>query len=431
MRFYTGDESGLLKVVDIDPKVSFLEAQAQAAKKVRADAKAKFNAKEGESVEVKENILMGVTVATHHGTVSRTHMIQQMELGKYDGQEAFFIARRSGAVDAVSKATGEVLWQTESDDGFLEKLNVKSNGKIISERNYTGMGLGQDRILTCTNMGEVQYQRFGSQLDQDGEGPVIGRMQLAMDIIKMRAHSEAPNVFAVGGREVDLSIWDANTAMNTASGDGGSLEYSKPQGEALFKARNVRNDWLDLRVPVWLTDMQFIDSNTSTPQVAVSTGHGHIRIYDTRAQQRPVKNWALGKQPLTHLCQSHVKPELFFSDNLGNLRHLDMRTGRVVGGYKGISGAVTDIALSEDGRLVGQVGLDRFLRVYEADGQRRLKHRAYIKQRVTRVVWDWSVKDVDQDEIERLEADEIWSTMATTSRSSSKRSGNKRKANDA
>ena len=45
-------------------------------------------------------------------------------------------------------------------------------------------------------------------------------------------------MFAFGGRENDLGLFDIE------------------KQESIFTARNVPNDFLDLRVPVWVSDMQ-------------------------------------------------------------------------------------------------------------------------------------------------------------------------------
>ncbi|KAJ2782889.1 Ribosome biogenesis protein nsa1 (NOP7-associated protein 1) [Coemansia interrupta] len=406
MRFYTGDEAGLIKVVDIDHKVSLLEAQSKAAKKVRADAKAKINAKPGEKVEIADNILSGVEVNNFSGSVSKERTVQQMITGSYEDEQAFFVARKNGDIEALSKATGQSLY-VYSEPDFTENISVKHKGKYINGRNYVGLGAGKEGFVSCSNMGEVRFQRF-----EDANS--AGMMKLPVGVVKMRSHKDKFTLFAAGGHEQELSIWDAETAC---SGDS----YLEPVSEPLFRSQNVEDDWLGLRVPVWITDMQFLDANTTNPQMAVSTGHKHIRIYDTKAQRRPVHSWEIGKNPILHTLASHVKPELFISDNLGNMQQLDLRNGKIVGSYKGIAGAVADMALSEDGKKVAEVGLDRFLRVYEADGMRRMLHRAYIKQRVTAVVWDWDVKDIDQVDIDRQETEDIWESMETLGKKPNKR----------
>lgn len=57
----------------------------------------------------------------------------------------------------------------------------------------------------------------------------------------------------MGGRENDLALYDIETE------------------EPVFKGRNVPNDWLQLRVPIWVTDMKvcflsFVYFSSFTPK---------------------------------------------------------------------------------------------------------------------------------------------------------------------
>ncbi|KAJ2175505.1 Ribosome biogenesis protein nsa1 (NOP7-associated protein 1) [Coemansia sp. RSA 551] len=257
-------------------------------------------------------------------------------------------------------------------------------------------------------MGEVRYQSFATS-----EAKL---MKLPLDACRMRTHNERSSVFAVGGREHELSVWDAETLQESGAG-------SKPT--PIFRAKNVANDFLNLRVPVWITDIQFTSEDATNPTLAVSTGHKQIRLYDARAQQRPVNDWEVSKHPIYHLQASHVRPELYFADNMGNVQQMDMRTGHVFGAFKGIAGAVKSISLSEDGAKIAVAGLDRYVRVFETGSMRRPLHRAYVKQRVSHVVWDWEHKDFSTQEIEEQEAEDIWETM---DKAALKKKSNKRKA---
>ena len=40
----------------------------------------------------------------------------------------------------------------------------------------------------------------------------------------------------------------------------------------------VRNDFLDLRVPVWVTDLGFVPGAASQPVIAVGTGHKQVTL---------------------------------------------------------------------------------------------------------------------------------------------------------
>jgi ribosome biogenesis protein NSA1 len=49
------------------------------------------------------------------------------------------------------------------------------------------------------------------------------------------------NIIATGGKETNLKIWDINDTS-----------------KSIFDAKNVRNDWLNLQVPVWVLGAEFI-----------------------------------------------------------------------------------------------------------------------------------------------------------------------------
>ncbi|KAJ1788775.1 Ribosome biogenesis protein nsa1 (NOP7-associated protein 1) [Coemansia sp. RSA 2399] len=361
-------------------------------------------------------MLAGVEVWAHSGTVSRDKSIQQMATTTEGAM--FVVGRKNGAIEAIGKEDGHLVHEF-AEPGFDDPVNIKHNGKYITERSFVGLGATEEAFIACTNLGELRYQPFDTE-----EAPVL--MQLPVDAWRMRTHPKHTNVFAVGGREHELSIWDIDAVRLAETTCGGS--YAKPTSAPLFKTKNVADDNLGLRVPVWVTDMQFLSDDAASPRVAVSTGHRQIRIYDAKTGARPTHNWdGVSKHPIYHILASHMKPELFFADNMGNFQQLDLRMGKVVGGYKGIAGAVRSMALSEDGTMVAEAGLDRFVRVYETDGMRRLLHRAYVKQRVTHVLWDWSVKDRSYGEIEQDEVDEIWDNMAKMEHRKKRTSGIKRK----
>ena len=63
----------------------------------------------------------------------------------------------------------------------------------------------------------------------------------------------------------------------------------------------VRSDALDLRVPVWDNQMAFTPDSGPQPILVVGTGYGNVRLYDTRAQRRPVFSTKYGNEPITAL----------------------------------------------------------------------------------------------------------------------------------
>lgn len=67
-----------------------------------------------------------------------------------------------------------------------------------------------------------------------------------------------PEMVATGGKENDFKIWDVN--------------ISNSKLEPVFKAKNVSDNWMQLREPVWIMSMDFIDRN----KVAVGTAYHQV-----------------------------------------------------------------------------------------------------------------------------------------------------------
>eukprot|EP00960_Hanusia_phi_P032543 749910-Hanusia_phi.AAC.3 len=76
---------------------------------------------------------------------------------------------------------------------------------------------------------------------------------------------------AYGGQENELQVYDLQSQTVT------------------WKAKNVPENKLRLRLPVWVTDLQYLSSEDEN-KIVICTAYGQIRLYDIRAQRRPVLN---------------------------------------------------------------------------------------------------------------------------------------------
>ncbi|KAH9375418.1 hypothetical protein HPB48_012102 [Haemaphysalis longicornis] len=137
-----------------------------------------------------------------------------------------------------------------------------------------GIGVVNSNLVTCVSSGLLKVWA------QDGSSQA--ETEVGADVFRMRQHTRKAGLVATGGKENDLKLWDLE-----------NLE--KP----VFQAKNVRNDFLDLRVPVWVTDMDFM---ADSEKVIAITGHHQVRIYDPSCnQRRPVVDFEFDEYPLTCL----------------------------------------------------------------------------------------------------------------------------------
>ncbi len=167
-----------------------------------------------------------------------------------------------------------------------------------------------------------------------------------------------------GGRENDVKLWDLATQTCT------------------FKAKNVPDDEVRLRVPVWVTDVTFIkpDIDGNSDLIVTGTGYKDVRMYDMRTGRQPVKNFNTGAFRVTRILPTQSGDELLVSDTIGTCMLWDLRTERRCRSYRGCNGAIRDMSMSANGNIVTIVGLDRHLRVIDLNRKKFSSH-VYLKSR--------------------------------------------------
>jgi hypothetical protein len=109
------------------------------------------------------------------------------------------------------------------------------------------------------------------------------------------------NTFVYGGDEVEASLWDVARAFSIPAGEaavGAKDAKKRKRGDDLlpgevWRAKNVPNDELSLRVPVHHTALAFLggETNEKGAHLLAGTHVGAVRRYDTRAARKPVANW--------------------------------------------------------------------------------------------------------------------------------------------
>lgn len=261
---------------------------------------------------------------------------------------------------------------------------------------FKGLSLVDESFVTCVESGLLKvWKPDGTSIEQN-VGP---------DIWKMKQNKQDVNLIATGGKENELKIWDLNK-----------------MGEFIFKAKNVRNDYLNMRVPVWITDMEFLKDSK---QIVTCTGYHKVRLYDpTTSQRRPVLDFDWGEHPFTSLSLRPNEMQIIVGDTQGGMALMDIRKGAMVHCFKGFSGAIRDLKCHETLPYVVSCGLDRFLRVHDID-TKELLHKTYMKSTLNCLLLrdNWSNfnqvidEEPNEDGLEEKiddcdeNVDEIWDQM--------------------
>ncbi|TYZ60152.1 hypothetical protein PybrP1_000512 [[Pythium] brassicae (nom. inval.)] len=332
MRVVIGDETGLLKSVELETQEQHvLSSRQQPQARRLAVQSACWYADETQGAHERANVV----VARASGVLERYNSAH--------GKSAATAAR-------------EASWEFAAPAGKSVGLGVLQRfGSVVR---CTDAG---DVLVTSTLSGAAKPARFN----------------VGADIVRMRVDPASQTHVAVGGKERDLSIWSLETQ------------------QAAFKAKNVTHDSLDMRVPVWVKDLQFLSHGSSNGHRAVvGTGYQHVRIYDTNTKRRPVQELKFGEYPVNALCVTPDETRVFVADTAGNLDVLDLRTLKHMGRCTGPVGALRDLACHPTLPFVAAVGLDRMVHVFNTNS-RKCEHVVYVKQRLNTVLFcNDGVKDV-------------------------------------
>ncbi|KAL6053341.1 WD repeat-containing protein 74, variant 2 [Balamuthia mandrillaris] len=283
---------------------------------------------------------------TQWGTQNKDLEVERIVPSPLSAGEVF-VCRKNGEIALHNVDSGKVI------SAFRNKAK---EGKWVGLHCWAESG----RFLSCDAKGHVQYWKLSQEVGLEEEEASLcetaaEELQMRAPISQFRIDPVASLKGAFGGNENELKVWDME------------------QKKQIWEAKNVANDFLDLRVPVWINDLQFLPQDPN--KIVTGTAYHQIRLYDITAQRRPVLNASCGENPVVSLCMKPHGRSVIFADTVGNVTEVDLRNGKSLGSYKGISGAIQGLDISPSGGEEGVVcsaSLDRFLRLHDAQSRRLL-----------------------------------------------------------
>ncbi|KAJ3485694.1 hypothetical protein NLI96_g4784 [Meripilus lineatus] len=288
---------------------------------------------------------------------SKLHAIQKLTIFKQDSETLLAVARANGEA-SVSSFTDE----------RIELVAEWKETRLKDGQEFVGLAAGSRGIYSCTSNGALRLTKPG---DDGNFASELASLPMRLSEWRLSSNEE---VFAYAGDEVELSVWNSETAFSTNPGEIPTSDASakkRKRGDQLlpgeiWRAKNLPNDSLNLRQPVRNSALAFLQPSSTSSQhhILVGTQLGDVRRYDTRAARRPVANWvgiakAGGVGVVEKGCSEN---EAFVSDKGCNLFALDLRNGKVSFSYKGLSGAISSVAPSPS--FLATASQDRFLRLH-------------------------------------------------------------------
>uniref|UniRef100_F1L6T5 WD repeat-containing protein 74 n=1 Tax=Ascaris suum TaxID=6253 RepID=F1L6T5_ASCSU len=222
--------------------------------------------------------------------------------------------KNMNAVNTLKPKSDEITcmcWATQ-DQTELLTAQMDRNLKLYDSINntYTSLfklngGNGTVRGIHATNSGSiVSAVESGELRVWKNSGEMISELNAGNNLLVMVGNNATEGQYATGGNENPLKVWDVRVGQKT------------------FTAKNVRPDNLQLRVPVWDTDIRFIPDSQN---IVTTTGKCQIRIYDPRAQRRPVKEMEWLEEPLTAMSLCHSPMHIVAGNTRGEIGFFDLR----------------------------------------------------------------------------------------------------------
>ena len=281
-----------------------------------------------------------------------------------------------------SRVNGDIQLWSNSIDGVDEKSQVYSMNRLMPT---TSKCIGLKRIYNHNKHIFTSYSDSGVVYIWDINGTDNSVLQeLNTFTVKgsIEAAAACSDSIVFGGKENDLSLYDIE------------------QGQCIWQAKNVLNDNLNLRVPIWHTSVDFLQSTTDSTStsgalIASGTGYKHIRLYDVKnTDTRPIYSYESNTDfRITSIHSNHSIQEytIYVGDTSGGLSLYDLRIGKRLCTLKGSVGSIRDIQLSpsrytgkghnSEGGYVASVGLDLVLYIYNTHTH-KLMEKHYMKNRL-------------------------------------------------
>lgn len=274
----------------------------------------KDEADEGEALEIEQIKIRDIgniarSEAVHKLCWCSTTFSSEAEVG----QKLAWVGRAEGVIQLLDVRSEHVLYTYSHPD--LITRNDKSGTRWI------GLYSTSNMLYACENGGTVH--RFQFDPSKGYEPTEITRRELYNTKKQLECfvvNPNQPNIVATGGKEVELSLWDLDTLFLNPE------EFPKP----IFAARNVPDDKLDLRVPVWVMAARFLTpTRDNSYRVVIATKYGQIRVYESRSKRRPVIDHQVFSTPILSLELSADETQVIASNNTGDLEVVDLEKGKL------------------------------------------------------------------------------------------------------
>merc|ERR1712100_870367 len=216
-------------------------------------------------VNVEQKLLLGTWGARQDTNLSIDQIIKH---NIDESTESVYMVQRCGAVQHFNIENGSLVQQIELPD-LKSKLPHRYTGLYHFEKD--------GNIMTSTNFGDIYILPFDNIEEKFQKPDPIASFKVGSDIERAVVNYHRDNEIATGGDEEPLKVWDINTQKK------------------IWNSKNLPNNAVRLAPKIWVKDVVYLSEQPD--KIATATGHAQVRLYDIKAQRRPLFNVEVGKKP--------------------------------------------------------------------------------------------------------------------------------------
>ena len=315
------------------------------------------------------------------------------------GMATVLVGRRNGVVDVlrVDRLAGAVDTSSlakrggDSETGRLA-ADAQGDGRSISSvfgLVLTGRGSGGGRedgrheMVVCVVARDGTITFYDSLVEKK-----LGGFSCPPQVTCAVYHAPSRQL-AVGCEGAELKVytltWQDEGIVGN-SDDPENTENMVVSGTLTYSAKGGKPGKVGFCDKPWNSAVVFNPLIEDGSQIIVATGHGKLRIYDTKVGRRPQLNIPFKERRITCVSPDKSEQRWWVTDAEGNFQSYDVSIGKFLGGIRGVSGSVRSTDLHPTLPLIVSGGLDRYLRVHSTR-TRAMVMRLYMTSQLCVVKW--------------------------------------------
>lgn len=297
------------------------------------------------------------------------------------------LKEESTKVQVSEEGAGEVEDVEDLLPLIYEHKNVIPPFKLAND-NEMFISLTVDdrgRIIVATNKGSLFVWPVEEKLNEQPQRYTLPLNENEIvETVQVHPGDKFVDYIAYGGKETDLRVIRLPSADSASKEEENSSKKEKGKGktkgkgkkdmkekladpnavEIVFKAKNLSNTHLELRVPVHIKRILF--DETSSPEnfkIYTFTQWGDMRYYESAAGRKPRSSQLIlpKKAPITNAIW--MDGSVIVCDNRGIVLKAEKSSGSQICQFKGQIGSTSALCNYND-CVLGTTGSDRYVRAY-------------------------------------------------------------------